>query len=220
MALPMALVAQSVGRRDGPRTRSLAVVVSSLAALVVVGYAPDAMAEDKRSWQKHDGWYLGAEAGWGVAFVDSTASISNGFEQEIESSATGFAIPVAALELGGSVPATGFVIGVRAGVARLDQPAIEAGGERFRIKDSEFDLFEGQAFVDFYPDPSGGFHAGMAFGVARFSRTSSVRGRTHVGYDLSLEVGYGFWLGKSWSFGPVLRVMRAFRGPSSATPRS
>jgi hypothetical protein len=192
-ALPMGLVAYAVARRPDPR-RSTAVragVVAPL-SLLLVGHAPSAHAEEKRSWRKHDGGYLAAEFGAGVGFVDSTASISNGFAQEIPSSARGFAMPVAALEFGASVPATGFVIGGRVGGVSLREPEIESAGQRFRIRDSVFPMFEGQAFVDYYPNPKGGFHAGFAFGVATLSRSGSEHGRTQVGWDLSLEAGHGF----------------------------
>jgi hypothetical protein len=114
-----------------------------------------------------------------------------------------------AIEFGRTVPATAFVVGVRLGGARLEQPAIESAGKRFRIQGSEFEILEGQGFFDWYPDPSGGFHTGAALGVATMRRDLVMGGREQFGYGLALEAGHGVWLGKSWSAGAVLRVSGA-----------
>ena len=61
-------------------------------------------------------------------------------------------------------------------------------------------------FLDFYLDPSKGFHFGMAFGMAYIEPPEHPDVDDKLGFFLSASVGYEFFIASQWIMGPILRL--------------
>jgi hypothetical protein len=217
-ALPMLLVAWRIGRcrvkasessSSSPSPASIASVTAVLGLLwPSPAHAADTRVESKPGEFTHDGFFLEFQLGVGALFVDSSDSVSNGFRQEIASTARGVAFPAGALELGGTLPDLGLVLGGRIGRASAREPVIETLGERFEIRDLELVLFEAEVIVKYYPDPRKGLHFGAGVGLASLDR-QGVIGEDQRGPCGSLEVGYSFWIARQFSAGGAARLFYA-----------
>jgi hypothetical protein len=206
-ATPMGVVSYFLGRRPDvrkPRARSqwLAAGTWFFALLLVASHSAPATAAERT----HDGFYLAGELGAGLLFLQSTASISNGFQQSIESSASGRALPVPSVEVGGTLARQHLVLGGRFTHAKVREPTIETLGDRFILENSEYELSAFQAFGHYYPDLHDGLRFGMAFGLAMFDAVSAPSSNEQQGYVLSLDVGHGIWISKNWMLGGVARL--------------
>jgi hypothetical protein len=208
-ALPMALVAFVVARQgcdSGRHARhSDKALLVLLSMLVTTTFAFPASAANKAGEHTHDGFYLGFEIGAGVAFIDSTASISNDFLQDIPSSATGVAGPAGALELGGTLAGLGLVLGGRIGLAQVTEPVIETLGERFTIEGSRFKIFDFQLLAEWYPNTAEGLHFGGSLGGMSLER-GDASGDLQRGFCASVEAGHGVWIARQWTLGGVARL--------------
>jgi hypothetical protein len=202
LALPMGFVAFAVGRR-GPRpTRGRARAATLAGAFLAFSLSakPAAAASSPFS---HDGFYLSMEAGPGALWVSSSGSISNGFRQELPSSASAPVAPATALALGGTFAK--LVLGGRLAVANGVSPVIKTLGERFIIPQQHLLLIELGPMVQYYPDSKRGLHFGAAFGFAWLGPTGGNEGAA-PGFSGSLEAGHGFFFARQWSLGVTLRM--------------
>ncbi len=207
LALPMALLAYRIGRRTPSRGRSSEVLPVLLAAVLVFAPTPASAAE-----HTHDGFYFGLELGPALALIDSTASISNGFQQEIPSSAEGVGFPGGGLELGGTLPGIALVLGGRIGFTRTYSPAIETLGERFTLEEHSLGIWNLELIAELYPDPTSGLHFGAGLGMSAINpdiQSTRSSGETQEGWCASLEVGHGLWVGRQWTLGAAARVTAA-----------
>ncbi len=62
-------------------------------------------------------------------------------------------------------------------------------------------------FLDWYPNPTSGFHLGGMFGVAALGLQGDDN-EMSVGVGATLSAGYDFWVANQWSIGPELRLMK------------
>lgn len=165
------------------------------------GYPPPpAPAPADPGIHEHDGFYFRGGIGAGYGSLDGDIA---GISAKIKGGG-------AALELlFGGTPTPGLVIGGGFIFMSLNKPTVELGGVE---SDAANDLSYGilGVFVDVYPDPSGGFHVGGMLGVANAS-VSNENGNTNTasvsGTGAFVQLGYDFWIGEQWSFGPNARLL-------------
>ena len=206
LALPMGFVAYAVGRRQPARRRSgRALGVAASLFLPLLASRQAAAASQAFT---HDGFYLDLQAGSGAAWVDSSGSISNGFRQEIPSTASAPVAPATALTLGGTFAKLGLVLGGRLAVANGVRPVIETLDQRFYVPGQNLIVIEISAVALYYPKPTSGLHFGAALGPCFLGVPSSGEGAA-PGFSGSLEVGHGFFFARQWSLGAKLRLTAA-----------
>lgn len=230
VALPMGLVALVVGWQGEPkpavsRQRDLRRrwLGGALAVLLGgFGWVPTARAQaletgkhDERGGYTHDGFYAAAELGMGPLFLDSRASISNGFRQAIPSSARGVVVPALGLAVGGTLPG-GLVLGARALLSDSPEPVIDTLGRSFYARDMRIRIRDLALFAEYYPDVYGGLHFGGSLGILQIGvdHTRDVLGDSRfpdseeqTGVSLALDGGYCLWLGRQLSLGARARLL-------------
>jgi hypothetical protein len=217
-ALTMAPVAWLVGRHPNSEQRSRAALAFH-AALAAAALPTPAQAQAPPGDEigpaapagshLHDGFFLNFEGGAGFLLVDSTASISNGFQQRIPSSSADIVFPAAALELGGTLRGSGIALGGRLFMARCARPVTEIAGERFESP-LVLQVLELSAIAAYYPDPTSGLHFSTGIGwLGLEPKSTHGGGEMQRGPSTSLEAAHGFWIGRQWSLGAALRVTAA-----------
>jgi len=121
----------------------------------------------------------------------------------------------AALELyfGGS-PADGVTIGGFVSVLSAPGPSVEYKGLTYTAdSDASLNLSTVGPYVDFYPDPNGGFHLLGTVGYARLSANNGDDDeRSASGIGVGLGVGYDAWVSDEWSLGVLGRFTYAHAG--------
>jgi hypothetical protein len=159
--------------------------------------------------REHDGFYfrfaLGGGAQIGTARLEGAEATFSGGGAVVDFSIGGSARPGLAL---------GFAVYV--GVA--SSPSVEV---RQEDRGSYLESLDGRAFstgiigafVDFYPDPKGGFHVEAAVGVAPLTWEMEVadwagesRDWSGGGFGARLGTGYEFWISEQWSLGALARL--------------
>lgn len=205
-ALPMALLAYFIGRRGrarraGALARAPLFVALALGLLTSSSSARASEPSQPNSVRRHDGFFISFALGAGVGFVDSTASISNGFQQSIPSTARGAALPSGALTLGGTLPHLGLVLGGRLGISQLEDPVLRTLGQSFQLRNFALRVFEIQGVARWYPEPTRGLHVEAGLGGMSLESEAAFSSELHRGYCFSLAGGYDFWVARQWSIG-------------------
>jgi hypothetical protein len=220
LTLPFGLAALAVERGWRASSRRLAsAAVTALAmclfhpssATAAEGTGPPELAESRR----HEGFYAACDLGVGGFFLNSDASVSNGFRQAVPSRAEGHALG-GTMSAGGTIPSTSLVVGGRLGYLwTAGTPVYETRGYRFSPTHHTLDYYELAGFVRYYLGPSSGFHLGTGVGsVSLLLRRAVDKSRQprlpgseeQPGLSLSPEVGYALWLGRKLRGGVVARV--------------
>lgn len=163
---------------------------------------------------RHDGFYLDAELGVGALFVDSEASLSNGFQQRIPSAASGAVAPVISGAIAGTL--LGLVLGVRIARTEAKEPRMVTLGNEFSLRDHKLELLEVALFTRYYPAPAEGLHFGGSVGLLNLSAAEHEDifegyslGSEQAGVSLSLDAGQSFWLSRRLSAGGIARLTGA-----------
>jgi hypothetical protein len=207
LALPMAWLAYRAGRVNPSKGRALGWRSSVALTLVSGAWPSTAAAADEPGSYLRDGFYLGGELGAGVAYLSSSASISNGFRQGLDSTAFGRVLPSFVGDAGGTFAQASLVLGGRVAAMAIHEPRVDSNGYQFIEEGSVLTLVSLQVFTHYYPSLEGGLYFGGALGLG--SLNSSAFGELHRGPSLSLEGGYRAWISPNWSLGGVLRVSGA-----------
>lgn len=232
LAVPMALAAYRVAairESQVKQARAGSGVKAALLTAVSLAHAQPSAAQPAKSGDgkasvvgtrkqtayRHDGLFADAMLGGGLLYVDSAASVSNGFRQSIASSATGAMAPVLSFGLGGTFRFwPGLVLGARISVGGAYGPAISTLGERFSIYRHNLELVQGNLFFRYYPDPSDGLHVGLGGGLLNlrasrgehtFDSTITI-GQDQRGFGFILEGGHGIWLSKQFTAAATLQI--------------
>lgn len=226
LALPVALVAHRVlslpesRRPAAPVPLAFPAALSLLATLTLASpCAADTTARSakaaarKHSEYRHDGFFADAALGGGLLYVDSAASVSNGFRQSIPSTATGASAPVLTFAAGGTLP-HGFVLAFRVDVGGASAPAISTLGERFSVYRHNLEFVLAGPALRYYPDPTDGlfFGAGVTYltlhasdGEQVFDSTVPI-GDEQLGVAGRFEAGYGLWISRQFSATATLQL--------------
>ena len=187
-----------------PRLARTALTLA-VAAATSLAVSPVAAADKKRT---HDGTFLRFDLGSAPVWVSSTGSASNGFAQEIPSSARGLFLPTSALAVGGTFESVGLVLAGRLGVSSAREPVFETLGRRFSIEEAYLTFIDLTALVDYYPRLDSGLHFGAGFGPAALGLSSGTLG-AGFGFSATLEAGHAFFFANQWSLGAELRATLA-----------
>jgi hypothetical protein len=146
----------------------------------------------------HDGLYL--RLGLGPAY---SSFLGTGPQGAASISGTGVAFSVA---VGGPI-ARGFVVG---GTLRFADGAGHFTGAPADATSTGSGYFGeiGSLFVDWYPDPERGWHAGALVGLGNTGVTDS-RGRdsSGAGFAFGVLAGHDWWIGPQWSLGVLMSVL-------------
>ncbi len=233
LAVPMAFVAYRVGALPDARTpgRSSPPWFATLLTLALLATTRPCAADAadtnrvesrvvtarKRTAHRHDGLFVDAAFGGGLLYVDSAASVSNGFRQPIASTATGALAPVMSVAIGGTFRFwPGLVLAVRFAGGGANQPAISTLGQRFSVRSHNLDLTQVHLFLRYYPDPTGGLHFGAGTGIMNvavshgddyFDSTRGGMGDEQRGFGFMLEGGHGIWLSEQFSAAATLQLV-------------
>jgi hypothetical protein len=176
--------------------------------------APSQWAAKKGDY-RHDGFFVDAALGGGLLYVDSAASVTNGFRQRIPSTATGGNAPIVSFACGGTLRWQSLVLGLRVDVGGANAPAVSTLGDRFSISDHNLQFVDVSPFLRYYPDPTDGLHFGAGVsiltleakeGSSVFDSTYSL-GETQAGVGVLLEGGHGVWISRQFSAVATLRVV-------------
>ncbi len=207
MALVMLWVAWRIAQR-GPRVRASRLASAALLALLTLGAPRAVLAAGRSQPRTHDGFYASFEVGPELFLLHSAASVSNGFEQPIASSAIGLGLPSGALELGGTFRGTGLVIGATVAKSQVRDPVVSTLGTRFELQNATLSAIRFGAFARYYPDPNAGLSLGLGGGPMSLELEASGGQELRGGY-LTLEAGHGVWLSDQWTLGLNARLTAA-----------
>lgn len=165
---------------------------------------PDADAappsSPKKGVRTHDGFYM--RLALGPAYFNATWK---GGTQDATVTGMG---PGLELAFGGT-PLPGLVIGGGSYGTFISSPTLSYAGQSADGGSTSLSIIG--PFVDWYPEPSQGFHVLASAGVAYVSYGSKGGGATVSGTGLGLTggVGYEIWVGDQWSLGAQFRMQYA-----------
>jgi hypothetical protein len=153
------------------------------------------------TWDKprfHDRFYLRLSLGGGTMGTNADFQPNNGVDFETQGGSVALDLAI------GGTPAPGFVIGGDFAFQEAFRPHFTVN---FREGESNANTVFGLLgfFLDWFPDPRGGFHVGGTFGYADLS----VAGENDVivndvrerGVGGAVRVGYDLWISNQWSLG-------------------
>jgi hypothetical protein len=183
---------------------------------------PEAMAAPcgLRRPYRHEGFYLAVDGGIGYGSFSGTGP---GGTASIDGAAY-----LGGLAIGGTV-APGLVIGGAFGILGTSGdfsggPSITATAtyhvngaaappqSKVLTNTTALNATIG-AFVDWFPDPSDGWHVGGSIDLGQMSTTDALGTRDMAGdFGASIMGGYQWWLGPSWSMGIIARASIATKG--------
>lgn len=146
----------------------------------------------------HDGFYLRFALGGGGFNAKGTYEPSVGFDNTI--SGGGVAADIA---IGGS-PVPGVTIGGEYLFQQIVKPSISINGGPSQTADNNANFGLIGPFIDWYPNPEGGFHFGGTLGLAVLTVSDPSTGETKAadrGAGGALGIGYDFWVGRQLSLG-------------------
>jgi hypothetical protein len=150
----------------------------------------------------HDRFYLRLSLGGGTMGTSGNLDPDNGVTFETRGGCVAFDVAI------GGTPAPGFVIGGDYAFQMAFRPHFKTSSSSFSFEDDAsantvFGLFG--FFVDWFPEPRGGFHVGGTLGFAVLS-VANENGNfdnsvSENGIGGALRVGYDFWISNQWSVG-------------------
>jgi hypothetical protein len=167
--------------------------------------------------REHDGFFARGGIGFGgfqASMTGTGVNVCNAGVCAFETvSLSGGALATGSeLALGGT-PFRGVVVGggFFTNLAAGSLPGTRAGGRPIVGSDSALILYA--PFVDYYFDPSAGWHLEGAAGLALIAGGSGGTGITgHTGAGGGAMVGFGneWWIGEQWSVGGLARMTAGF----------
>lgn len=109
----------------------------------------------------------------------------------------------------GGTPVDGLTIGGGVFYQIVIEPDVEVrAGRRTLIRgtavESGMDYLILGPFIDWYPNPSKGFHLGGMPGVSTVGLEDDEENPSS-GFGIAAWVGYQWWVAREWSIGPMLR---------------
>ncbi|MBX3128238.1 MAG: hypothetical protein KF718_16055 [Polyangiaceae bacterium] len=168
-------------------------------------YAPPPPPPADPTVHFHDGFYL--QFGLGLGSMSTSATIDPAPSNPPDVSITGMG--VAGQFLLGGTPAPGFVIGGGSMGFSAPRAKLKEDGQEVALDDETFNLSMLGLFVDYYFDPTQGFHLQALIGFAQLSSDDSDADENPTGVGLSLGLGYEWWVGEQWGLGVLGKLMYA-----------
>lgn len=165
--------------------------------------ADRAVAPPRRSpgARRHDGFYLRLSLGGGTLGARGERYDQYGVRSDYDFRGNMLSGDV----MVGGTPAAGLVLG---GAYLGDYAATQRDREQSADGDAGMSFAIVGPFIDFFPDPTSGFHVGGMLGpAATFTHDDRYEERSAaVGFGGSVWVGYDFWISDNWSMGGMLRA--------------
>lgn len=164
----------------------------------------DGSRKDPKTFHRHDGFFLrmGVDTGYLWNFAESRRAFD-------DFSVRGAPV-LPSFALGGTLT-SGLVVGGTVGFAQVFSPVVEQNGSSV-VSGQSARWLELGPFVDYYPNPSNGWHVlgGVSYlNFEKQGRTGSVAGFWGAGVSMSLGIGYEEWISNQWSFGGRLKLTAA-----------
>ncbi len=162
----------------------------------------------QRGAYRHDGFFL--RIGLGVGLLSSRATFTASGDRVPLSPDGDISVITGGLDfMIGGTPASGLVVGggiISQGGSTGSYDSAD-GDEAFR---NDLDFSSGMlfGFLDWYPDPTAGFHLGGGAGIGGTSLVEQQTRRevsNSTGGGLLAFIGYEGYSSKQWSFGVVVR---------------
>ncbi len=178
----------------------VAVALATLTASVAYGAPADspgsATVDDQEVDQplRHDGFYLRLSSGGGFL------GVGNDEADTTSKDVFGPAFTLS-LEFGPTV-APGVASGIGLKLVRVLDASADPGGQSMSAT-----LAFGGAFIDWFPDPTGGFHVGGRLGPAVSAQGDS---EVHAGGGVGAFMGWDQYVTDYWSLGASLQGGAAF----------
>jgi len=154
-------------------------------------YEEERLERQARSVRRHDGFY--ARFGFNVGYAWDTAE--RGDVETTSKGAGGF------LEwaFGGNV-SNHVVFGFAFHTFGVFSPTTDIAGDRFEADHTAFYALLG-IFLDYYPDPTAGWHVTTTLGVSGANIQVRDDENTDTGTGVLFGGGYDFWIGEQLSLG-------------------
>jgi hypothetical protein len=187
--------------------------LSTLFLLTQPSLAREARADGDRLGYRHDGFYL--RGGLGPGWISASPSYDGSSTGDVSTHGEGLA---AELMVGGAV-VPGVILGGALFYQHAFNPAYTADGVTYQPNaDKSLNSSFLGPFIDWYPNPYGGFHLGAFLGFARLTMTNTAGDTTSyspVGGEIGGMIGQDFWLGPQLSLGVAFHLAG---GSVSGTP--
>ena len=120
------------------------------------------------------------------------------------------------LQLGGS-PSPGFVLGGGLFVTGMQHDDVRRFGDAEGDEPGTVGMIAIGPFIDYFPDPKGGFHVGGMLGLGGLAIETADDDDVETSFDegergagggaIGAWVGYDWWVGREWSLGAQLRYL-------------
>jgi hypothetical protein len=154
----------------------------------------------------HDGFYLRLAIGGGFVSASGTINSSSSVPDfTVKGGGVGFD-----LGIGGTV-GKGIVIGGEYIFQQAVKPTVaDSNGNTLGTSNANMNFGLLGPFIDWYPDPEGGFHFGGTLGLAVLTASDPNTGDTtasDTGFGGAVGVGYDFWVAPEWSLGILGKFM-------------
>lgn len=180
--------------------------LGGLAALLLTAHAGAADPPRQPGEYFHDGVYVRLGAGVGLVRDSVRMRQTGAFGFEQEGTVTGFGqaneLAVGGALAPGLILAGGFFLNAAYGVSA-------DFGDVDTVVSDGYAVVTFGPMVDFYPDPRGGLHFELGFGLGA---TSGVAPKSlddpggASGYGVAIGAGYEWWIAKQWAMGALLRL--------------
>jgi len=145
---------------------------------------------------RHDGFYL--RLGFNAGYAWDTAKRG---EVETTSKGAGGFLEWA---FGGNV-SDHVVFGFALHTFGVFSPTTEIEGDRFDADHTALYSVLG-VLLDYYPDPTGGWHVAMTLGIGDADIQIRENESSDAGIGVLVGGGYDFWVGEQWSLGAAARL--------------
>jgi opacity protein-like surface antigen len=146
----------------------------------------------------HDGFYF--RVGLGVGGFNAKGSVTPDNGDAMTISGGGLAFD---LLLGGTI-APGFVLGGGFIFQQTVKPDVSLAGGASAQYDQNANFGVLGPFLEWYPNPRGGFHVNGMIGLAAMTLSDPNTGESKAadrGVGLAVGAGYDFWVAPQWSLG-------------------
>lgn len=167
----------------------------------------------------HDRFYLRLSLGGGTMGTSGTFDPDDGSTFDTRGGCFAFDLAI------GGTPVPGFVIGGNYAFQESFKPHVKIRSGALSVDgDSDTNTVFSVLgpFVDWFPDPSGGFHFGgtLGFGVLSVADDSGSVSNSvsESGFGGALRIGYDAWVSRQWALGVLGQFVGGRVSSNSRTP--
>jgi len=168
----------------------------------------------------HDRFYLRLSLGGGTLGTSGNLDPDNGTTFDTRGGCVAFDLAI------GGTPVPGFVIGGDYAFQEAFRPHIKLrSGSISAEQDADVNTVFGVLgpFVDWFPDPSGGFHFGGTLGLAVLSSADDngnvSNSVSESGFGYAFRLGYDAWVSRQWALGVLGQFVGGSVSTDSRSPR-